>query len=128
MGCSRPRRRRVAGSAPGGVVLEAALALGVGQQRDPLGGGAEQDPLACQARADRERDGQMGLAGSWRAEQDHVLLGVQEVELSKMLDHLLLDRALEGEVELLQRLSRRETSGSDAALAAVGLASRGLGG
>ena len=27
-----------------------------------------------------------------RAEQDHVLFGVEEVELPEMLDHLLLDR------------------------------------
>ena len=40
-----------------------------------------------------------------RAEQDHVLAAVQEVELAEVLDHLLLDRALEGEVELLKRLS-----------------------
>ena len=43
-----------------------------------------------------------------RAEQDHVLAGVQEVELPEVLDHRLLDGALEGEVELLQRLSGGE--------------------
>ena len=31
-------------------------------------------------------------------------LRVQEVELAEVLDHLLLDRALEGEVKLLQGL------------------------
>jgi hypothetical protein len=45
----------------------------------------------------------MGLAGAGRAEQDDVLARVQEVELAEMLDDLALDRALEGEVELLER-------------------------
>jgi hypothetical protein len=44
---------------------------------------------------------------------------VQEVELAEVLDHLAADRALEGEVELLQRLAGAETGGLDAALAAV---------
>src|SRR3954463_4084319 len=39
-----------------------------------------------------------------------------------MLDDRLLDRALEGEVELLQRLAGREAGGLDAALAAVAVA------
>ena len=39
-----------------------------------------------------------------RSEQDDVVLGVQEVELPEVLDHLLLDAALEGEVEFLERL------------------------
>jgi hypothetical protein len=47
---------------------------------------------------------------------------VQEVELAEVLDDLLSDRALEGEVELLERLSGGEARGLDAALAAVGLA------
>ena len=62
-----------------------------------------------------------------RAEQDHVLFGVEEVELAEVLDHLLLDRALEGEVELLQGLAGWEAGGLDAALAAVALARGGLG-
>jgi len=44
---------------------------------------------------------------------------VQEVELAEVLYHLLLDRALEAEVELLERLARGEARGLDAALAAV---------
>jgi hypothetical protein len=64
--------------------------------------------LASEAGTDRERDRQMRLAGAGRFEQDHVFLGVQEVELAEVLDHLLLDRALEGEVELLERLAGGE--------------------
>jgi hypothetical protein len=62
-----------------------------------------------------------------RAEQDDVLPGVQEVELTEVLDHLAADRALEGEVELLERLAGGEAGGLDARLAAVGLARGDLG-
>jgi hypothetical protein len=78
--------------------------------------------LAGQAGADRDGDRQVGFAGAGRAEQDHVLARVQEVELAEVLDDRLLDRALEGEVELLKRLARREARGLDAALAAVAVA------
>jgi len=40
-----------------------------------------------------------------------------------VLDHGLLDRPLEGEVELLERLSGGEAGGLDAAFAAVAVAS-----
>jgi len=36
---------------------------------------------------------------------------VEEVELPEMLDNLLLEAALEGEVELLERLAGREPGG-----------------
>ena len=51
-----------------------------------------------------------------------VLARVQEVELAEVLDDRLLDAALEGEVELLQRLAGGEAGGLDAALAAVAVA------
>ena len=56
------------------------------------------------------------------AEQDHVLFGVQEVDLAEVLNDLLFNRAPEGEVELLQRLAGGEPGGLDPALPAVGLA------
>ena len=62
------------------------------------------------------------------SEEDHVLFGVQEVELAEVLDHGLLHDALEGEVELLQRLAGGEPRGADPALAAVRLAGGDLGG
>src|SRR4051794_5825887 len=68
------------------------------------------------------------LAGAGRSEQDHVLAGVQEVELPEVLNDRLLDRALEGEVELLQGLAGGEPGGLDAALAAVAVARGHLGG
>jgi hypothetical protein len=84
-----------------------------------LGGGRELHALAGQAGADRECHRQVGLAGAGRAEQDHVLPGVQEVQLAEVLDDRLLDAALEGEVELLERLAGGEPRGLDPALAAV---------
>jgi len=52
---------------------------------------------------------------------------MQEVELAEVLDDLLLNRALEGEVELLERLACREARRLDACLAAVGVARGDLG-
>jgi len=61
------------------------------------------------------------------AEQDDVLARVQKVELAEVLDDLALDAALEGEVELLERLACGEAGGLDAALAAVALPGGDLG-
>jgi hypothetical protein len=69
----------------------------------------------------------MRFAGAGRAEQHDVLLAGEEVELAEVQDVGLLDRALEGEVELLQRLARREAGGLDAGLAAVAVAAVDLG-
>ena len=82
------------------------MALGVGEQRDPFGGGAEGDAVAGQAGADPERDREVRLAGAGRAEQDDVLLAGEEVELAEVQDRGLRGRGLEGEVELLERLAR----------------------
>jgi hypothetical protein len=67
------------------------------------------------------------LACAGWSEEDHVLFRVQEVELPEVLDHLLLDRALEGEVELLQRLVRREPCRADPRSTPGGLARGQLG-
>ena len=69
----------------------------------------------------------MGLAGAGRAEQDDVLAAREEVELAEMQHGVLGDRRLEGEVELLDRLARREARGLDAGLAAVAVAAVDLG-
>jgi hypothetical protein len=53
---------------------------------------------------------------------------VQEVELPQVLDDLAADRALEREVELLERLAGGEAGGLDARLAAVRLPRGHLGG
>jgi len=44
---------------------------------------------------------------------------MEEVELAEMDDQRLLDRALKGEVELLEGLAGGETGGLDPGLAAV---------
>jgi len=69
----------------------------------------------------------MCLAGTRRAQRDDAVLGVQEVELAEVLDHGLLHAALEGEVELLQRLAGREPRLADPCLAAVAVAGGDLG-
>ena len=79
---------------PGELVVEAALALGVGEQRDPFGGGAERDAVAGQAGADADRDREMALAGAGRAEQDDVLAAGEEVELAEVQDRVAADRGL----------------------------------
>jgi hypothetical protein len=50
----------------GELVVEAAVALGVGEQRDPLGRRAEGDALAGEAGADPQGDREVGLAGAGR--------------------------------------------------------------
>jgi hypothetical protein len=62
-----------------------------------------------------------------RAEQHDVLAAVKEVQLAEVQDSVALERGLEGEVELLDRLARRKPRGLDAALAAVAVAAVGLG-
>ena len=94
-------------------VVELALALRVGEQRDPFGRGAEQDALAGEARADPQARSPGVSCRSRAGRAGSRSLGVQEVELAEVLDHLLLDGALEGEVELLERLAGGEPGGAD---------------
>ena len=104
--------------------LELALAFGLAERATHWVAVANCDALAGEAGADPERDREVGFAGAGRSEQDHVLAGVEEVELAEVLDHRLLHRALEGEVELLERLAGGEAGGLDPALAAVAVAGR----
>src|SRR5512144_802547 len=108
-------------------MLEPTVALGVGEPSNPFGRGREPHAMAGKAGADTERDRQVRLAGARRAQRDDALLGVQEVELPEVLDHLLAHGALEAEVELLQGLARREARLADACRAAVAVARRYLG-
>ena len=96
--------------------------VGVGEPVDPFGGGGEQHPVPGLAGADREAGGQVGLAGAGRAEEDHVLLGGDEVQGAQVGDQVAFQAAGVVEVELLQGLAGREPGGADPALAAVGLA------
>jgi hypothetical protein len=103
------------------------LALRVGEQGDPFGRGAERDAMPGEAGADPQRDREVRLAGAGRPEQHDVLFAGEEVELAEMQDGVARDRGLEGEVELLERLARREPRCLDAGLAAVAVAAVGLG-
>ena len=84
-------------------------------------GGGEQDPVAGLAGPDRQAGGQVGLAGAGWAEEDHVLLGGDEVQGAQVGDQVAFEAAGVVEVELLQALAGGEPGGADAALAAVGL-------
>ena len=59
-------------------------------------------------------------------QKDHVVSGLDEVERAEVRDDLLSDRALIGEVEVLERLDLWKAGRLDARLAAVGLTGRDL--
>jgi hypothetical protein len=101
--------------------------LGVGEHRDPFGRGLERDAVAGEAGADPERDREVRLAGAGRAEQDDVLAAGKEVQQPEVQHRLAPEGGLEGEVEVLERLARREPRLLDAGLAAVAVAAVDLG-
>jgi hypothetical protein len=78
--------------------------------------------VAGLAGPDAQADCEMGLAGAWWAQEDHVLLGNDEIEGAQVRDDLALEAAGVVEVELLQRLAGGEAGGADATLTAVALA------
>src|SRR6266508_701446 len=101
--------------------LQPSLGVGVGQAGDPLGRGGEQHPMAGLAGPDAQPDGQVGLAGPWWAEEDHILPCGDEVQRAEVGDLVAFQGSGVVIVELLQRLAGREACLADAALAAVGL-------
>ena len=103
-------------------VLEASAVVGLGEPGDPLGGGGEQDAVPGLAGADSEPDGEVGLAGAGRSEEDHVVPGGDEVQGAEVGDQVAGQSAGVVEVELLEGLARREPGSADPALAAVGIA------
>jgi hypothetical protein len=64
----------------------------------------------------------MGFAGAWWAEEDHVLLGGDEVQGGEVGDQVAFQTAGMVKVELLDAFAGREPRGPDAVLAAVGVA------
>jgi hypothetical protein len=66
----------------------------------------------------------MGLACSWRAEEDHVVARLDEGQSGQVEHHLLADARLVGKVEVFDCLAGREVSGTDAGLSALGLSSQ----
>jgi hypothetical protein len=96
--------------------------VGFGEAGDPFGGGGEGDAVAGLAGPDAEADGEVGLAGAGRAQEDHVLFAGHEIEGAEVGDGVSLEGALVVEVEVLEGLAGGEPGGFDAALAAVVLA------
>ena len=128
--CSRPRRRSSSGISASAASsgLELALALCVAEPGDPFGRGRELDALAGEAGADRR--------ARWRGVSCRCPGGPSRITFwrpcrksswPRCSIDCLLDRALEGEVELLERLARREPGGLDPCLAAVAVARGDLG-
>ena len=90
-------------------------------------GGRERDAVAGLAGLDRQRGRQMGLAGAGRADQADVGVLVDPGELREVQDQRLLGARLGGEVEVLERLVRREGGVADAVAGAGGVAREDLG-
>ena len=88
--------------------------MGFGQPADPSGGRGERDPVSGLGGGDRQRGSQVGFAGARRAEQDDVAglgqpaTGLQAGDLGSV------DAGLGGEVEVGDRLDRREPGIADA--------------
>jgi len=71
-----------------------------------------------------QRDGQVGLADAGRAEQDDVLAVGDEATRRELLNEPLVERRLEREVEIVERLDRGEVRNLHAhgdALAVLGV-------
>ncbi len=85
-------------------------------------GRREGDAVTPSGGLDTERDRQVGLAGSRRSEEHDVVGFGEEVELGEVGDLLALDRALEGEVEVIEGLDLREPGRLHTVRAAVVLA------
>lgn len=81
----------------GGVLAE------FGGQRNPANVSMKlEDPVAGLAGPGRDADGQIRFAGSWRAEEHHVVFGGDEVQRAQMGDEVTLETSGVVEVELLQ--------------------------
>jgi len=60
--------------------------------------------VSCLAGTDAQSGGEVGLAGAWWAEEDHVLPGGDEVEGAQVRDGVAFESAGVVEVELLEAL------------------------
>ena len=108
--------------------LEPAGGLGLFEGVDEIRERPVVDPAPALGRGDGQTDRQMCLADAGRAEEHDVLLALQEAELVKRVDLLPLDRGLEAEVEVRERLDRRKTARSHGGGEAPAVAQRDLGG
>ena len=85
-------------------LLDPVLGVGLGERRDERHGLSEVGSEAFGHGLDAQGHGQMGLPHARRPEEDDVLAIGDEPALRELLDPLLVDRGLEGEVERLERL------------------------
>ena len=97
---------------------QAAGRLGLRERLDQARQRPVVNPTSGLGGSHREADGDVRFPHAGRTEQDHVLGAVHEAELMQALDLLALDAGLEGEVELGERLHRRQPGGSHRSLQA----------
>src|SRR6266568_8993928 len=93
-------------------LTESAGGLGFFERGDEVGEGAVVDPAPALGTRDREADRQVRLADARRPEEDHVFLALNEAERVEAVDLLALERGLEGEVEVDERLHGGEARGA----------------
>lgn len=105
---------------------EACVVVGAGEPIDPFGGGGEQDPVPGLAGADRDPGREVGLARAARSEEDHIVLGGDEIQGAEVGDDLAPEAAGMDEVEVLQRFAGGEAGGADPAFTDMGLAGSDL--
>lgn len=106
------------------ALAELSLPLSGCQRGNDVGEGGEVDAPSGLDRLDRERGGQMALAGAGRTEEVHHFGAVDEGEFGECEDPLPVERGLEGEVEASERLDRGEASQRQCGLDAAALANR----
>ena len=96
-------------------LLDPVFGISLGQRSDQGHGLGEVSPVAFRDGFHAQGHGQMGLAYAGRAEEDDVFAVRDEPTLGQLLDSLLVDRRLKGEVERLQGLDVGELGhrGSD---------------
>ena len=102
--------------------LEPPGVVGFGQAGDPVRCGVELDRVPGPGGGDAEPDRQVRLADSRRPEQDHVLRLRDERAGGQVGQDVTPQRGQVIEVEILQRLDRREVGGADPHHGALGLA------
>ena len=105
------------------LVVEAALALRVGEQRDPLGRGPKQDALAGETGPDSERYREVRFAGPWGSESTTFSRAWRKSSWPRCSITCFLTERWKVK-ELLERLAGGEPGGADAALTAVRVAAR----
>jgi hypothetical protein len=108
-------------------VVEAVAVLCLLEAVDPLLGGREQGAVPGLAGLDGQGDREVGLAGAGRAEEADVGGFLDPGQLREMLDQWTFGAGLGGEVEVFQRLGRRERGVADALARPGGLAGEDLG-